>query len=67
MSEELKTKVDAAVEKIVDEGWKRSVKVLKEHRKALDAVADRLLEIESMDEDDFIKVVGSPKVKVVEK
>lgn len=67
LSEGLKTKVDAAVEQIVDEGWKRSVKVLKDHRKALDAVADRLLEVESMDEDDFIKVVGSPKVKVDEK
>lgn len=62
-SEEVKKKVDAAVDAIVEDGWQRALKLLKTHRKALDAVAERLLEVESMDEDDFVKVVGTPKVK----
>ncbi len=63
ISEDLKRKVDLAVEKVVDDGWKRTVAILKKYRKQLDKVADKLLEIESMDEDDFTKAVGSPKVK----
>lgn len=62
-SEEMKKKVDAEVDKIVDAGWQRSYSMLKKYRKQLDAVAERLLDIESMDQDDFEKVVGSPKVK----
>jgi cell division protease FtsH len=65
-SEEIKKKVDSAVDAIVDEGWERTVKLLKSHKKELDAVADRLLEIESMDQDEFEKVVGVPKVKAQE-
>lgn len=63
ISEDMKKKVDSAVEKIVDEGWTQSVKLLEKYRVQLDAVAEKLLEIESMDEDEFTKVVGSKKVK----
>jgi cell division protease FtsH len=63
ISEDMKKQVDAAVEKIVDEGWKQSVKLLEKYRKELDAVAEKLLDIESMDEDEFTRVVGSKKVK----
>ncbi len=63
ISEELKKKVDASVERIVNDGWERAVAILKKNKKALDAVADRLLEVESMDEDEFVQVVGTPKVK----
>jgi cell division protease FtsH len=66
-SEKVKELVDREVDKIVDEGWKRSLTLLKKQKKALDAVADKLLEVESMDEDEFVKVVGVPKVKATEK
>lgn len=62
-SEEIKKKVDAQVDRIVQDGWDRALAILKERKTELDAVAQRLLDVESMDEDDFVKVVGSPKVK----
>lgn len=64
-SEEMKKKVDAEVDRLVDESWKRTVVVLKKYRKQLDAVAKKLLDIESMDQDEFEKLVG-PKVKPAE-
>src|SRR5260221_5363294 len=67
LSENLKQKVDAQVDGIVDAQWKVALGLLKKHKKSLDAVAKKLLEIESMDQDDFEKVVGSPKVKEIEK
>jgi len=66
-SEAMKQKVDAQVDSIVDAQWKVSLALLKKHKKALDGVAKKLLEIESMDQDDFEKVVGTPKVKEIEK
>lgn len=66
ISEDLKKKVDTEVEKIVDVAWKKTVSVLSDHRSELDKVANRLLEIESMDQDDFEEVVGVPKVKTQE-
>lgn len=66
-SEKVKEQVDVEVDKIVDASWKQAVALLKKHKKALDAVANKLLDIESLDEDEFEKVVGSPKVKAEEK
>lgn len=66
-SEAMKQKVDAEVDKIVNAQWKVTVALLKKHKKSLDAVAKKLLDIESMDQDEFEKVVGSPKVKAGDK
>lgn len=63
LSESMKQKVDVEVEKIVDHGWKTAVDTLKQHNKELKAVAEKLLEVESMDQDEFEKVVGVSKVK----
>lgn len=65
-SETMKQKVDAQVDAIVEAQWKVALSILKKHKKSLDAVAGRLLEVESMDQDEFEKVVGAPKVKAKE-
>ncbi len=62
-SQKVKEQVDGEVDKIVDAGWKRSLLMLKKHKKALDSVANKLLDVESMDQDEFEAAVGSPKVK----
>lgn len=61
-SDKVKQQVDDAVSKIVDEAWERTLKILKKNRDVLDKVANRLLDVESMDQDDFEKLAG-PKVK----
>jgi cell division protease FtsH len=52
-------KIDAATKKILDEGYKAAVKLIKEKRKLLDRVSSALLEKETLDRDDFEKIVGT--------
>lgn len=61
ISEELQTKVDAAIKLFVDEGQQRATEILTKHRKELDAVSEKLIEIESLDGDEFEALMGKKK------
>lgn len=63
ISDSLQEKVDAAVMEFIAEGQKRADAFLKKYRKELDAVSLELLEIESLDADQFEKLVGVKKQK----
>lgn len=56
-------KVDTEVKKILDTAYKAAVKLVKEKRKTLDKVSDALMERETLDRDDFEKIVGIKAVK----
>jgi len=60
VSPELAAKIDKEISKIIDEGYVLAVETLKKHRSKLDRVADALLEKETLDRDDFEKLVGKP-------
>lgn len=51
-------KIDNEVKKILDSSYKIAVKLVKEKRKLLDKVSDTLIERETLDRDDFEKIVG---------
>ncbi len=51
-------KIDMEVKKILDAGYKAAVKLIKEKRKLLDRVSDALIEKETLDRDQFEKIVG---------
>jgi cell division protease FtsH len=51
-------KIDTEVQKMLDVGYKLAVKLIKEKRKLLDKVSKALLEKETLDRDDFEKIVG---------
>jgi len=51
-------KIDTEVKKILDTGYKAAVKLIKEKRKLLDKVSEALLEKETLDRDQFEKIVG---------
>lgn len=53
VSQDMQAKIDVEVKRFVDEGYETAVKLLKKHRKKLDEVSMRLLEIENMDGDEF--------------
>src|SRR3990170_652602 len=57
ISPDMQAKIDAEVKRIVDEGYKTAVKILKKYRKKLDEVSKRLLVIETMDGDEFEKIM----------
>jgi cell division protease FtsH len=57
ISQEMQGKIDTEVKKIMDTGYETAVKILKKYSKKLDEVSDRLLEIETMDGDEFEKII----------
>jgi cell division protease FtsH len=57
-SDELRTRVDAEVRRIVDECYREALELLREHRAQLDALAEALLERETLDEPEIYTVVG---------
>jgi len=64
ISPEMRGKVDREVQKIIDAGYRRAKDTLAKHRKSLDKVADALLEKETLESDDFEKIVGKPGANV---
>ena len=59
----LQEKVDEEIMKIIEEGRQRAAATLKKHRKELDKVSKKLIEIESLDGDQFTQLMGMEKVK----
>jgi len=61
VSQEMLGKIDAEVKKIILEAYEKAVKTLKDNRKSLDQVANELIQKESLDQDEFEKIVGTKK------
>lgn len=57
ISEAMQGKIDAEVMRILDEGMRRAVLALKKNRRNLDNVAKALLEKETLDSDEFLKLM----------
>ncbi len=56
-SETVSTKVDAEVSRIINDGIKSAEKVLTEHQKAFTAIALRLIEVETLEQDEYEKIL----------
>ncbi|MBI2627727.1 ATP-dependent zinc metalloprotease FtsH [Candidatus Nomurabacteria bacterium] len=56
-SETVSTKVDAEVSRIINDGIKSAEKVLLEHRKAFDAIAHKLIEVETLEQEEYEKIL----------
>jgi len=56
-SEDVSAKIDAEVSKIMNEAFARAREVCKEHRKLLDAIANELIVQESIERDEFEKIL----------
>jgi len=59
-SDAIAEKIDAEVRKIVDEAYAQAKKILKKYHKELDAVAQKLLEAESITRDEFEAIFPPP-------
>ena len=56
-SEKVGAEIDAEVSKIMNEAKKKVEKIIKEHRKVLDAVARRLIEVEIIEQKEFEEIL----------
>jgi len=62
-SDAIAEKIDAEVRKIVDEAYTQAKSILKKYHKELDAVAQKLLEAESITRDEFEAIFPPPYKK----
>ncbi|MFI5241258.1 MAG: hypothetical protein ACHQUA_02370, partial [Microgenomates group bacterium] len=60
VSQELAAKIDREVAKIIDAGYKVAKETIIKNRAKLDKVAEELLVKETLDRDEFEKIVGKP-------
>jgi cell division protease FtsH len=58
LSDEMSSKIDKEVEKIVGEAYQRALDILRDKRELLDRVANRLLEKETIDGDEFRELIS---------
>ncbi|MCR4330890.1 MAG: ATP-dependent zinc metalloprotease FtsH, partial [Patescibacteria group bacterium] len=56
-SEEVGTKIDEEVAKIMNDAFVKARNVLAEHKKAFEAIAKRLVEVETIEREDFEKLL----------
>jgi cell division protease FtsH len=61
VSPEMAAKIDAQVKKISDEAYAQATKILTKLRKQLDIIAEELLKKETIDSDDFVRLIGPKK------
>jgi cell division protease FtsH len=62
-SEAVAEQIDREVRKLVNESYERARTILREHRAALDTIAQRLLEVETISRDEFEQLFPSPVPK----
>jgi cell division protease FtsH len=56
-SENVATKVDGEVSRIINDGLKTAEKVLAEHKKAFTAIALKLIEVETLEQEEYEKIL----------
>ena len=61
VSPEVAAKIDKEITKIIDTGYRKAKEVLVKNRGKLDKVAEALLEKETLERDEFEKLVGPPR------
>ncbi|OGG24657.1 cell division protein FtsH [Candidatus Gottesmanbacteria bacterium RIFCSPLOWO2_01_FULL_43_11b] len=56
--------IDREMKKILDEGYKRALEVIRKNRKKLDLIAAELVKKETLEGEEFEKLMGGPKKKI---
>jgi cell division protease FtsH len=59
-SESVAEKIDQEVRQLVGEAYQRAVSILTEYRQQLDAVAEKLIEVETINRDEFLDIFDRP-------
>jgi len=62
-SEEVAKEIDSEVRELMNNALKEATKVLQKHRKILNAIAEKLIEKETIERDEFDAILKSFKIK----
>jgi cell division protease FtsH len=60
-SDKMAAEVDDEIRKIIDEDLKRAIALLQKHQKQIKKIAEVLIDKETMDADEFFKLLGEDK------
>ena len=63
LSPAMQAKVDREIKRLVDEAYKVAASLLKKHRDKLDRVAEKLMAVETLDGEEFAKLMGVKKAR----
>jgi cell division protease FtsH len=66
VSEVMMSKIDDEVKKIINVAYEEATKIIKNNKKSLDKVAKALLVKEGLDQDEFEKIIGTRKPKIIQ-
>jgi len=66
ISPDMAAKVDHEIKKILDNGYKKAVEILKEKRSKLDLIADTLVKEETIDGEGFERLMKFQKTELKE-
>ncbi len=64
ISPEMQANIDREVKKLLDEGYKQAVAIIKKYRSKLDLIAEELVKKETLEGDEFDELMGGPKEKI---
>jgi cell division protease FtsH len=67
MSEEMHAKVNAEVKSIMETALSRAQEVLTTHRKVLDAIAEKLVEVETLEQPEYEEILKTHGIKLKKK
>ncbi|MBI5139426.1 ATP-dependent zinc metalloprotease FtsH [Candidatus Nomurabacteria bacterium] len=56
-SEDMATKIDKEVSRIIENGIKSAEKVLTEHREAFESITKKLIEVETLEQEEYEKII----------
>ena len=62
-SESMASKIDGEVHKFIEKAHQTAQKIIQSRRRVLDAIAKALIEKETLEQEDFNKIVGEFKLK----
>ncbi len=57
ISPDMSSRIDKEVKKIIEESYKKAVEILKKNKKQLDAVAAKLVDQETLEDEEFAKLM----------
>jgi cell division protease FtsH len=64
LSEGMLAKVDEEIKKIIDHGYSTAEKMLIKNKKIMDKIVDQLMKAETIEQDEFEKIMGSPSASI---
>lgn len=63
VSEKLQAQIDAEMQRLVSEADKKARSLIKKHSKTMDKVVEKLLDVETLEAEEFVEVIGTKKAK----